>query len=133
MTKNEYKLDVEQYRQIGASDCVLNWLENGVPLPFKSEPQQCFNANRVYSKHQEQFVDSEIERLSLVGAIVKTDVQPHCVFSMRTVPKKNKKLRLVVDCRPINVHLDVPSFSQEGISAVSESIQEGDILMTCDI
>ena len=55
-----YTLNVNEYRRIGVTDTVINWLEKGVPLPFESEPPQCFNCNRVYTDRHAEFVDSEI-------------------------------------------------------------------------
>ena len=52
---------------------------------------------------------------------------------MRVVPKKNGKNRLVTDCRPVNTHLNVPSFTQKGVTAVAEMIQKDDILMTVNV
>ena len=38
-----------------------------------------------------------------------------------------------MDCRPVNHYTDTPTFSQEGISAVSEQIQSDDQLISIDL
>ena len=102
-------------------------------LPFRSEPPHCFNQNRVFLKAHEKFVDTELRRLCDNKAIKKVQTQPKNVLALKVIPKKNGKLRLVVDCRPVNDHMIVPKFSQEGIVAVSELIEDKDILMTVDV
>ena len=105
----------------------------GIEIPFKSEPEPCFYDNNVFSLNHKRFVDEEIQRLLKSGAIKQVKIQPKCVLSMRCVPKKNKKFRLVIDCRPINKFIDTPSFTQEGISAVAELIEPEVEIITIDI
>ena len=128
-----YVLSVEEYMRIGASDKILDWLHNGVELPFSTEPLPCFNHNRIFSDVHACFVDTELQRLLKIGAIEQVNQRPHCVLSMRVVPKKNNKSRLVTDCRHVNLNIITPSFTQEGITAVAECIQKDDILMTIDV
>ena len=51
---------------------------------------------------------------------------------MSCVPKKNWKLRLVLDCRRINKWMMTKKFKQESIESVMQLIQ-GDELITTDI
>ena len=69
-------------------------------------------------------MDGELRRLVKNGAIKKVPYKPRCVLALWAVPKKSGKLRLVVDCQPINSQMDVPSFNQEGVSVVAELIQQ---------
>ena len=57
----------------------------------------------------------------------------HCLLPLRVVPKKNKKLGLVVDCRYVNNHIKCDSFTQEGINSVADQIEENDQLITIDL
>ena len=127
------KLNANTYRTIGASETVIRWLEQGVPLPFKSIPNKYFAANRIRSKKEEQFVDGEIAKLLESNTIKKVREKPKCILALQCVPKKNKKLRLVLDSRPVNIHIDTPKFSQEGIKTVAELIQPGDVLASIDL
>ena len=128
-----YRLSSTEYKNIGAPEHIIKWIQEGVPLPFKSTPEPCFHLNRVYCDSHAVFIDGEISRLLTIGAIREVKQKSHCVLSMRAVPKKNNKLHLVTDCRPVNEHIECPSFSQEGITAVSENLQEGDTLLTLDV
>ena len=128
-----YKLNVEEYKRIGAPAQVIDRLTNGAKLLFDSEPEECFHHNRVFTDIHVKFIVNEINRLLSVGAIRESKIKPKCVLAMRAVPKKNNKHRLVIDCRHINSSMVKPSFSQEGITVVSQLIQEEDILMTIDV
>ena len=131
MTK--YELKPNEYESIGTPEYVVNWIHNRVTLTFRAQPKSCFNLNHVYCNTHARFIDAEINRLLSVGVIELVEKRPHCVLSMRAVPKKNKKFRLVVDCHHVNESIECPTFSQEGISAVAESIESGDILLTLDL
>ena len=64
-----YNLNVDEYRQIGAPEQVLDWLSHGAKLEFSSAPEPCFYQNRVFSEDHIKFLDQEIERLLTTGAI----------------------------------------------------------------
>ena len=94
---------------IGASNEVLDWIKYGVKLPFKgvSEVPNYYYENNVHSYTHRQFVNKEIKDLLLCGAISNVDEAPHCVSALSCVPKKGRKLRLVIDLRPHNEHKSV--------------------------
>ena len=102
-------------------------------MPFSSVPDPCFNRNRVFSDVRADFIDSKLQRLLTIGAIECTSVRPHCILSMRVVPKKNGKHGLVTNCRPVNTNIVMSSFSHKGITSIAECILPLDILMTVDI
>ena len=102
-------------------------------LLFKSKAEACFHSNRVFSDRQVSFLDEETRKLVNAGTIRPVQHKPRCVLAMSCVPKKNKKLHLVVNCRPVNNHTDCPSFTQEGILAVSQLIEKDDQLVTVDL
>lgn len=127
------KLNIQAWREIGASDIVLDWIANGVPINFTKLPDPIHQVNRVKGIHNELFVDAEIKRLLQQGAIEKTENAPRCVLPLKVVPKKNNKKRLILDCRYINSNISIPKFSQEGIESVAQQIQEGDHLISVDL
>lgn len=85
------------WRDIGANEQVLDWIEHGVKLSFLFTPNTYIFPNRIDSDKQCHFVDSEIESLLQSGAISTVDYQPHCVSALSCVPKKGNKLRLITD------------------------------------
>ena len=130
---NVYSLSATEYECIGAPPHVVKWLKEGVRLHFTSILESCFYSNRVFTQSHADFISKELTRLLSIDAIREVRYRPKCVLAMRAVPKKNGKLRLVTDCRPVNDHMAVPSLSQEGIAAVSDLILQDDVLKTIDV
>ena len=129
------KLNAQAFRRIGASETVIKWIEEGVPLPFKNNkpPEDCELPNRIKSQKEYEFVDSEIKKLTSQHVLIPVIQKPKCVLPISCVPKKGGKSRLVLDCRHINESIQCPSFSQEGITAVQALIEEDDNLFTVDL
>ena len=88
------RLKLEAWQRIGAPDHLLNWVQHGAIIHFKSEPEACDLANRVHGTQEHNFVDTQIQKLLKEGAIreCKIGERPHCVLPIQCVPKKNKKL-----------------------------------------
>ena len=129
----EPKLNFDSYRNIGAPDHVLDWIREGVKIPFETKPNKCFFNNRVKNRKEEVFIDQEISKLLEQRTVAKVNYKPKCILAIQCVPKKGGKLRLVLDCRPINRHINSPKFTQEGIAAVSDLIECDDELVTIDL
>ena len=128
------RLKLEAWRHIGAPDHILEWIEHGVKVPFrKGPPEPIWLQNRVQGAREFNFVDSKLKDLLDQGAIKKVNFKPQCVLPIQIVPKKNGKLRLVVDCRHSNSFIKTPKFKQEGIESVAAQIQEGDLLISVDL
>ena len=128
------RLKVDAWKRISASQTVLKWISQGVPLQFDEEPAACQLENRVQGYKQIEFVNSEIEKLLHRGSIREVRREEiHCVLPLRCVPKKQHKFRLVLDCRHVNERIVCPTFTQEGIQTVAEQIEEGDRLISVDL
>ena len=128
------KLIKDAWRRIGASDRVLQWIDEGVPLEFSQEPAACFLQNRISGDNQVRFVNEEVNRLLNINAIREVSRnEVHCVLPLRCVPKKQNKNRLVLDCRHVNENIVCPTFTQEGLQSVQDQIQEHDKLISIDL
>ena len=79
------------------------------------------------------FVDEQISKLLKSHTVRVSDVKPRCILALQCVPKKNNKIRLVMDCRPINLYMNTPKFSQEGIDAVIDIVEADDEMITIDL
>lgn len=121
------------WKEIDCPDTVQSWIEKGFPVPFTSEPEQFELENHKLSSKQESFVAQEIQALKASGAIQPVSYKPKCVSPLGCVPKKRNKLRLIVDLRRLNSHINVPSFQHENIKTVGSLIQKGDRLITLDL
>ena len=127
------KLNLSAYERIGAPEYVFDWIRNGVQLKFSQKPARCYYKNRINSLKEFQFIDHQVQQLELDGTIRCAFEKPRCILALQCMPKKNKKLRLVVDCRPVNEHMVTPKFSQEGINTVGELIEKDDEMITIDL
>ena len=58
-----------------APDYLLNWISEGVPIPFTSAPPSFHIDNRKLPTHYNQFVSNELKTLIASGVISKTKVQ----------------------------------------------------------
>ncbi len=67
------------------------------------------------------------------GAISGRERCPFACLPLGVVPKKNGKLRLIHDERYINAHMKVPKFKNEGLDAVADMVESGDLLAKLDL
>ena len=51
------KLNAESYARISAPDYIVNWIKDGVQIPFDREPSKCFYPNRIKNSREERFID----------------------------------------------------------------------------
>ena len=111
----------------------LSLLKDGVRLPLKQEPPSIDCNNYYMPITYAAFVTSEIAELLASGAIEKCQSRPHCISPITYVPKKGNRLRLVIDLRKLNEHIQTPSFKYEDINIVLDQIQQGDKLISLDL
>ncbi len=127
-----------EWQAIGASDTVVNWILEGVPLKFAKTPTRCDLPNHASAHCHASFVSSEIRTLLKRGCISQVDPkdrtqQVFCCMPLQVAPKRNGKLRLILDCRWVNQYISCPTFKQPGIDEVATQIEEGDILVSLDL
>ena len=66
---------------------LLDWIQNGIKLPFATPPTPLINTNRHFTSEEAIFVRKEIKSLLNNKCIVKCDHIPHCVSGLSVVPK----------------------------------------------
>ena len=122
------------WRSIRASSFVLSVIESGYKLPFVSIPVKFFFSNHKSAVDNRAFVCEAIEQLLLAGSAVevKRD-QVHVCSPLGVVPKKNGKLRLILDPRFLNKHLAKRKFKFEDLRVVAELLQPDDWFLTFDL
>ena len=124
---------VVSWTNIGCTETVINWISEGVTLPFQDIPPSFEFKNRNFGITESTFINSEINDLLASGAIRRSEFKPRCVSPIHCVPKKNHKLRLVIDLREVNKYCPCPAFQYEDINRVLEVVQPHDHLVTFDI
>jgi hypothetical protein len=128
-------LDVHAWKRMGAHDTVINWIKDGIQIPFHDTPHSFEIQNPSFSIKEKAFVNSEICELLLSGAIRKClpGEVPLCVSPIGCVPKKKDKFRLIVDLRHINEYVVAQSFQNENIDTVTQLIKPHDRLCSFDL
>ncbi len=121
------------WKHIGAPDYILDWIANGVPIPFNDIHPSFYHPNRPLSRQYTEFVSAELKKLLQYGVISACQDRPTCVSTINVVPKRGGKLRLVVDLRHLNEFSSAPKFRYENIETVCELVQSNDHLATLDL
>ena len=112
----------------------MDWIENGVPLDFKTPPPQFEEKNKIFKRKEWTFLETKIEDLIQSGCIKRVDTKPHCISRISTVPKKDGALRLITYLRHLNSFLNnnkKPVY--ENIDTVLNIVEPEDKLITLDI
>ena len=63
------KDNLPHWQEIGTSSVVLDWISNGVTLPFTSVPPEFDHYNREFTVKESTFLDEEIEKLCKLGCV----------------------------------------------------------------
>ena len=123
----------KKWKEIGAPELVVKWIESGVELPLVREPDQFCIPNRACSEAQSTFIDNEIAELLEQGVIRKCDDNfPVCISPIGTVPKKGGS-RLITDLRRVNEYCDCSKLCYEDINTVKHVVKPNDYIITVDV
>ena len=75
--------------KIETNQQVLQWIKEGVPLPFQAQFEPFFEPNHWLNGGQNNFICNEIKLLLNTGAIEICTSLPYCVNPLGCVPKKS--------------------------------------------
>ena len=125
--------NIKYWETISNNTTVLNWIREGVRLPFNERPDSFYFNNRKFNAKEAEFIDKEVNRLLKTGCIVRTnESNPSYVSPINVVPKKNG-FRLVTDLRHLNKYITPPSFVYESIEDVLKITDVNDYIVTWDL
>ena len=124
--------NIDKWQHITNNSYVIKWLAEGVHLPFDLEPLPFHLNNSTFTKEQEQFIDTEVQKLVRSGALQHTLIKPTCISPIGCVPKKQGKFRLIINLRKLNESCFPPSFQNEDIKVVLDLVKPNDNLITLD-
>ena len=130
---NKLRQHLEDWKNIGANNDVLLWIKNGINIPFKSLPDNFSFPNRQFKRHEAYFIRTEIKRLLQAECIKKVNTKPVGVSPLGVVPKKDNKLRLIIDLRHLNSYCEARSVIYEDIKTVIDIVEPDDCIVTADI
>ena len=125
---------LQQWIDIGTSPHVIQWLQQGVPIPFKTLPPTFDLRNTIRSHKETLFFNSEVRRLASQGVISCVTEKPRGISPIACVPKKGKnQFRKIIDLRHLNSFCAVDSFRNEDIEVVCNLVQPNDEMITVDL
>ena len=124
---------LDNWKRIGASDTVLTWISEGVPVSLKQRPEKFHLPNHSFNFSESLFVCKEIDRLLRAGYIKQCDKKPDYISPIGCVSKKTGGYRLITDFRRINECCETSKFKQEDIRNVSKVIKDKDYLTSIDL
>lgn len=119
-------------KKLKAPPSIMDIIKHGYSIPFKSKPLPFFAHNNKSSLKNKSFVTESIEKLLINKCIKEVTTVPYCVNPL-TVADHNSKLRLVLDLRHVNKHVQVVKFRYEDLKVVSDLFEENDHIFTFDL
>ena len=97
-------------------------------------PERKFFGNHVSAIENKSFVFEAIEELLSFGSVIAvTHEQVHVCSTLSVVPKKNNKLRLILDLRYVHGFLSKFKFSYEDLRVVTDILEECDWFFSFDL
>jgi hypothetical protein len=107
------------WAKTGASPLLLQWINKGITLPFRTTPPPFRNSNPVWSSEEVLYWETELlPKMLKEGAVREVAHPTPWVSSSRLEPKASGGYRHIVDLRPINAHLPVPKCKYETLDLV---------------
>ena len=88
--------NIDKWKSIGASDTVINWINEGVKFPLLGEVNSFEFPNAKFSTKETRFLETEINSLLLQGCINIADNKPKCISPITCVPKKNEDFMVLM-------------------------------------
>ena len=92
------------FKEIHASDRLINLLQEGYKIPFSSLPDPFWHRNNASAIENMDFVREKVDSWLQDGFVMKCDIRPQYVSPLSVDCKKPKK-RLCLDCRVLNNHI----------------------------
>ena len=122
------------WQSIGASEYVLKIIEHGYFLSFVALPPPMHAHNLPSALAHSRYVTQQVITLVAAGAVVPVTASDLIVISpLGVVPKKNGKLRLILDLRYLNMFLAENHFAFEDLRIVPTLFSRGDFMFTFDL
>ena len=136
--RNRLRDRVDFWRNLGASEMVLDWVRNGfmawfnndVPCRSKANQDSCYEPEA-----HSAFISASMEALIARGVVGVWDPawgDPRVISPLKVVPKKGGKLRLILDLSWLNKNLNFPKFKYDNVGKIPELFESGDYMFAWD-
>ena len=126
-------INLNAWSYIDAPQTVIDWLKEGISIPFHTFPSSFEKANHHQSSTQKLFIRAEIKRLLQLGYIQEVQEKPLYISPIGCVPKKTGGYRLITDFRHLNSFCESCKFKQEDIKNVEKVVEKNDYFTSVDL
>ena len=99
------KAKLEFWKNINASELILDVIENGYKIPFYSCPEKTYNRNNKSALLEDKCVAQAIKDLLDRNLVEKCSEVPLVVNPLTVSVQSSGKKRLILDLRCVNKHL----------------------------
>lgn len=133
IVKGRLRKNIQFWRDIGASDFILDVLKFGYKIPFYSTPTITFCKNNKSALSEPEFVSCAIQDLLDRSLIVRCSSPPRVVNPLTVSIQNSGKKRLILDLRNVNKHLWKQSVKFEDLRIALSYLQKGSFMIKFDI
>ena len=133
LVRGRLKNCISFWRNIGASDFVLNTIQVGYKIPFMSTPEPAFMKNNRSALLHADFVSEAINDLVRRGLVAKCYTPPAVVNPLSVAIQSSGKKRLILDLRAVNKHLWKETVKYEDIRTALLFVKRGSWMFKFDI
>ena len=127
------KTHAQFWLSIGASQFILDVIDQGYRIPFHSSPPVSFSSNNKSALAHPDFVEEAISELLVSHRIFESDSLPHNVNPLSVSVQSSGKKRLILDLRFVNNHLWKQSVKFEDLKVALNYLDRGHFLFSFDI
>ena len=121
------------WQNITNDQWVLSLIKNGYQIPFKDQPPLS-REPIFFQQSQRRELEEEVTSLLQKGAVEEIQPETPGFYSrIFLVPKKNGKLRLIIDLSTLNKYVFVQSFRMETQRKVRNAIRQNDWAFSLDL
>ena len=122
-----------RWGEITEDSWVLSVVRKGYKIPFVNKP--FLSPTSIFHQQTESLaLVKEVNKLLHKGSVEKIEPEGPGFYSrIFLVPKKNGKLRLIIDLSRLNTFLDIQSFRIETANKVRQTIQPNDWAFSLDL
>jgi hypothetical protein len=122
---------LESWKKITHDERILQGIQFGFKVKVVNQDIQV-RRNIIKNEEERIFVNQEIERLVLIGALVQVQVQPKICSALHLVPKGDS-FRMVIDMSPLNEGLEIEKMKMETLSKILIWIKQGYFMISMDL
>ena len=125
---------LENWNKIDTPYYIMKWIEEGVTIPFSTEPPPVELENYISSSEETKFIDNKLSDYLNEGYISEVLEKPRCISPLGCANKKgNEKYRLITDMRYVNQFIEVPKIRYEDLSNLPSIVQNNDLYASVDL